>query len=118
MNCAHSIGTITTVLLLTSASLADTFQDNFFVDLDPSQITEESEPVSGYAWTQTNLQMTNAWLVLMGDDYIGNIDFLNDELLSLTGFQGVELELRAQPAAYTIDFYIIGETESGDTTLL
>ena len=106
------------MLLLASAGLADTFQDDFSVDLDPAQITHKDQPVSGDAWTQTGLQMLNASLVLTGDDYIGNIDFLNDELLSLTEFQGVELEVRALPTAYTIEFSIIGEMQGGDVCLL
>jgi hypothetical protein len=118
MSCARTIITAATLLVLVSNGLADTFQDDFFVDLDASQITHKDQPVAGDAWTRTNLQMLNASLVLTGDNYIGNIDFLNNESLSLAVLQGVELEVRANPSIYTIDFSIIGETQSGDLTLL
>ena len=108
----------TLVLGFAPAAWADSFQDTFNVDLDPSQIQVSTDP-AGDVWSQSNLAMSDASLVLTGDDYTGDINFNPGEVLDLTAFQIAKLEIRAVSAAsYSITYSLFGETNGGDELLL
>jgi len=104
-----------TLLLVPAFARADTFQDNYQIALDPSQI--DAVP-GGENWHVEGLP-TSGDLLLEDDDWIANIEFTGGEFLRCMNLDSIAWTMRAVSAGqYSVNWQYWGQTSGGDQLFL